>query len=142
MTKTETTETKNKKLLRKAYTAWHKTKGDYKVWMDLLADEIDFGSLADGKEGMEFTKHCRSKKQVLGYFEGLVADWSMEFYRIDEYVAQGTRIVAIGECAWKNRRNGNRICVPKVDVWTIKRGKATSFMEYYDTYSVLEASRG
>ena len=63
----------------------------------------------------------------------------MDFYHINEYVAQGDRVVAIGECAWVNRHNGNR--VRKVDIWKIVNGKATQFMEYYDTHSVLEASR-
>jgi len=137
-----TQEKTNTALLEKTYKAWHDTKGDSAVWMDLLADHISFGSLANGKPGMEFTKPRASKQEVIGYFEGLAADWLMEFYHINEYVAQGDRVVAIGECAWVNRHNGNRIRIPKVDIWKIEGGRATQFMEYYDTHTVLEASRG
>ena len=94
-----TQEQTNTALLEKAYTAWHDTKGGFAVWMDLLADHISFGSLADGKPGMGFTKPRASKQEVIGYFEGLAADWTMEFYHINEYVAQLDRVVAIGECA-------------------------------------------
>lgn len=136
-----TKEEDNTAILKHAYTAWHKTRGDSNVWMDILADHISFGSLADGKPGMEFTKPRASKQEVIGYFEGLANDWEMEFYHINEFVAQGDRVVAIGECSWTHRRNGNTISIPKVDIWKIENGKATQFMEYYDTHAVLQAAQ-
>jgi hypothetical protein len=99
------------------------------------------GSLAGGREGAEFTLPRISKAEVVGYFEGLAKDWSMVFYRVDEYVAQGPRVVALGECSWTNRNTGKTITIPKVDVWKFKNGKAVQFMEYYDTQKLLEASR-
>ncbi|MEX3011535.1 nuclear transport factor 2 family protein [Hoeflea sp. TYP-13] len=136
-----TEEESNVAILRHAYSAWHETKGDANVWYDILADHIDWGSAADGRPGMEFTKPRASKQEVIGYFEGLANDWSMEFYHINEYVAQGSRVVTIGECSWTHRRNGNTVTIPKVDIWLFEDGKATQFMEYYDTYTVLMASQ-
>ena len=132
-------EEANVATLRKAYAAWHDTKGDAEVWYGILADEISFGSLADGKPGMEFTKPCASKAEVVGYFEGLARDWSMEFYHINEYVAQGGRVVALGEISFTNRKTGKKMTIPKVDVWMFQDGKATQFMEHYDTYTALAA---
>ena len=65
----------------------------------------------------------------------------MVFYRVDEYVAQGPRVVALAECSWTNRNTGKTITIPKVDVWKFRNGKAIQFMEYYDTQKLLEASR-
>jgi hypothetical protein len=134
-------ETTNVAILRGAYEAWHGTKGDPSVWLDILADHVAWGSLADGRPGMEFTKPRASKEEVVGYFEELAKDWSMEFYHVNEYVAQGARVVAIGECSWTHKRNGNTVTIPKVDVWLIEDGKVTQFMEHYDTHTVIEASQ-
>ena len=136
-----TQEESNVAILKKAYAAWHKTKGDANVWFDILADNISWGSLADGKPGMDFTKPRASKEEVIGYFEGLISEWSMEFYHINEYVAQDGRVVAIGECSWTNKRTGKSATIPKVDVWLFENGKATQFMEHYDTYTAIMASQ-
>lgn len=127
--------------LRAAYAAWHDTKGDADVWYPLLAEEVSWGSLADGKPGMEFTHPRISKEEVVGYFSGLADDWKMEFYLINEYVAQNDRVVAIGECSWTHRRTGKTATIPKIDVWKFADGKVTEFMEYYDTYTALGAAK-
>ncbi|MCP5080691.1 MAG: nuclear transport factor 2 family protein [Alphaproteobacteria bacterium] len=136
-----TPEEKNVAILRDAYSKWAETKGDANVWMSLLADHVAWGSLADGRPGMEFTQPRASKEEVIGYFDGLAEDWSMEFYHINEYVAQGGRVVALGECSWTNRRTGNTATIPKVDVWMFEDGKVTQFMEHYDTHTVLNAAQ-
>ena len=137
-----TEENANVASLRERYAAWHETKGDAKVWYDLFADEIAWGSLADGKPGMEFTRPRASKAEVVGYFEELAKDWSMEFYYINEFVAQGGRVVALGECSWTHRQTGKTITIPKVDVWLFKDGKAVQFMEHYDTHTAIAACEG
>ena len=132
-------EEANVAILRDAYAAWHETKGDANVWLGILADNVAWGSLADGKPGMEFTRPRASKEEVVGYFEGLAKDWSMEFYHINEYVAQDGRIVALGEMSWTHRRTGKTVTMPKVDVWLFENGKATQFMEHFDTHMAISA---
>ena len=132
-------EEANVAILRDAYAAWHETKGDANVLLGILADNVAWGSLADGKPGMEFTRPRASKEEVVGYFEGLAKDWSMEFYHINEYVAQDGRVVALGEMSWTHRRTGKTVTMPKVDVWLFENGKATQFMEHFDTYMAISA---
>lgn len=132
-------EEANVALLKEGYAAWHDTSGDARVWYDIFADEIAWGSLADGRPGMEFTRPRASKEEVIDYFEGLAEDWSMEFYHINEYVAQGGRVVALGEMSWTHRRTGKTVTMPKVDVWMFRDGKATQFMEHYDTHQAISA---
>ncbi|MCR9138055.1 MAG: nuclear transport factor 2 family protein [Alphaproteobacteria bacterium] len=136
-----TEEERNVALLKDAYTAWYETRGDAAVWLDILADEIAWGSLADGRPGMEFTRPRATRDEVMGYFEGLARDWSMEFYHVNEFVAQGHRVVALGECSWTYRRTGKTVTLPKVDVWLVENGKATQFMEHFDTHAALRATQ-
>ena len=136
-----TQEETNVEILKKAYGEWVRTKGVANVWLDILADHVQWGSLADGEPGLEFTKPRATKHEVVGYFEGLADDWSMNSYHINEYVAQGDRVVAIGECSWTNKRTGKTATMPKVDIWLLEDGKVTQFMEHYDTHKALMASQ-
>ena len=129
----------NVAIVRGAYEAWHESKGDASIWIDLLADEVSWGSLADGRPGMEFTKPRASRNEVIGYFEGLAKDWSMNAYHVNEFVAQGQRVVALCECSWTHRGTGKTVTIPKVDVLLLEQGKITQFMEFYDTHAVLAA---
>src|SRR5688500_5672743 len=100
-------EDTNVAIVREAYDQWSRTKaGSVEHWMGLMADEVDWRSLADASPGMEFTRTAASRDAVRGYFEGLVKDWEMLSYDVDEYVAQGDRVVMLGRCAWKHRATG------------------------------------
>ena len=134
-----TEEEANVALLRKAYQAWHETKGNPSGWYAILADDVQWRSLANGRPGMEFTRPCTSKEEVKGYFDGLLRGWTMEFYRIDEYIAQGDRVVALGATAWINNATGKRSEIQKVDVWRIRNNLVVEHMEHYDTYAALTA---
>jgi len=134
-----TEEEANVARLKEAYAAWHESKRDSRVWIDLLADTVAWGSIADGRPGMNFTSPRATKAEVIEYFAGLAKDWSMEFYHINEYVAQAGRVVALGEISWTHRRTGKTATMPKVDVWLFEDGKVTQFMEHYDTQKAIEA---
>jgi uncharacterized protein len=130
----------NKQLLRKAYERWNATKGGSVAdWLALAADDISFGSLAEGAEAVPFTAPIRSKDTLRTYFDGLIGNWTMIHYTVNEYVAEGDRVVAIGSTSWKNKQTGKTFETRKVDVWKFKNGKAIEFYEYYDTAKVATA---
>ena len=90
-------EEQNVAILTEAYRTWHETKGaSVEDWMELMAEEVRFHSLAEGAPGMEWTGTCCSKDDVRGYFEGLVADWEMIHYTVEEFIAQDDRVVMLG----------------------------------------------
>ncbi|MCP4319552.1 MAG: nuclear transport factor 2 family protein, partial [Hyphomicrobiales bacterium] len=65
-------ESANKEILRIAYTKWHETRGgSVDHWLSIMADKIDFRSLADGEGGLNFTKSVESRADMEGYFAGL-----------------------------------------------------------------------
>lgn len=129
----------NVERLRQAYAGWHNTKGDPKVWFDLMADTMILGSIGAGAQGLEFSRTRMSRDDALGYFTDLARDWSMVHYRMEEYIAEGDRVVALGECCWKHRRTGKVVTTPKADVWRFEGGKAVGFYEYYDTLQAVSA---
>ncbi|GJE44403.1 nuclear transport factor 2 family protein [Methylobacterium soli] len=127
--------------LRAAYTTWAETKGgDVQCWMDVLAEEASLTSLADGSPAMRFTAARRSRREILGYLEGLAADWEMIAHDMTEFVAQGDQVVVIGNVAWRNRATGKVARTRKVDLWRFSNGRAVAFEELYDTARTIAAA--
>ncbi|MFB6420188.1 MULTISPECIES: nuclear transport factor 2 family protein [Bradyrhizobium] len=132
----------NVALLKDAYREWNDSKGlnvDY--WFDnVIGPEIKFDSVPRGAEPMPFAKHYDDRAELRSYFADLLADWSMQYFTMNEYVAQGDTVVARGECAWTNKRTGKVAKTPKVDFWKFKDGKAVEYHEFFDTASVVAAA--
>ena len=136
------TEHDNVEILRSLYEKWGDQTLEASNWLDLLADDVQWRSIGDGAPGMEFSSASRGKNEVARYFEGLADDWEMLHYNVDEFVAQGDRVVVIGRCGWKSRNTGKTLDTPKVDIFRMRDGKVTEFYEFFDTAKALEAARG
>jgi ketosteroid isomerase-like protein len=124
--------------LKEAYRQWNDTKGkSVDHWLTLMADDVRFRSLAEGAKSMEFTRRSACKDDVKRYFDGLTQDWEMKEYRIDEYIAQGDRVVALGSCSFKHKRTGKILDTPKADFHKFRDGKICEFFEFYDTAQAI-----
>ena len=133
---------KNVRLLREGYRLWNESKASSVAhWMSMIADDVKWSSLADGATGLEFSRACGSKKEVARYFEELGREWELLHYTVGEFIAQGDRVVAIGSCAWKNRRTGNVLETPKADIIRMKDSKIVEFFEFFDTAKAMAASQ-
>lgn len=135
-------EKQNLKSLKKAYRRWDETKGEsVEVWMDLMADEVEFGSLAGGAPGMEFTEQRKSKAEVAEYFAGLSVDWKMHHYTPERFLCDGNWVVMIGRCAFECRTTGKVVETAKADVVKFRDGRIVRFFEFFDTAAALAATR-
>ena len=124
--------------LKQAYRLWRETKtNSVDDWLDLMTEDVKFQSLAAGAQAMQFTRTSDSKQQVKDYFAGLCADWEMIDYRVDEYIAQGDRVVALCYCSFKNKRTGKILDTPKADFHKFRDGKICEFFEFYDTAQAI-----
>jgi uncharacterized protein len=120
--------------LKAACKAWQETKGgSVEQWLELFADQIDFRSLADGRDNLPFTVRRRTKDELRDYFFAVAADWEMIHYTPGYFVEEGDRIVMMGSMAWRNRRTKASFESVKADFWRFKDGKAVEFLEMYDT---------
>ena len=133
-------ESANKEILKTAYTKWHDTRGgSVDHWLSLMADEIDFRSLADGEGGLNFTKQVESRADMDRYFSGLSEGMEMVNYKVSQYVAEGETVVVVGSTSWRVKATGKVFDTPKVDVVRFEDGKIVAFFEYYDTAKILAA---
>ncbi|MEO1593951.1 MAG: nuclear transport factor 2 family protein [Pseudomonadota bacterium] len=134
-------EQENVAILQQAYEYWNENREQaFKNWMDLMSEDVRFRSLADGHPGMEFTRSCDSKNDVLRYFEELASEWEMVYFKMDEFIAQGDRVVAIGQCHWRHVRTGKDIETLKVDIFTMRDSKIVDVFELYDTKKAIDAT--
>lgn len=135
-------EPANVAALREAYSLWHESKGgSIDHWMDLLADNIDFGSLAQGGiAALPFSTLYDRRADLRRYFETLLRDWEMIYFNAQEFVAQGDTVVMRGATAWRHRRTGKTFTTPKVDFWRFRDGRAIEFFEYFDTAGAVQAA--
>ncbi len=108
--------------------------------MNIVDDAFTLRSMADGRTGAEFTAAVSGREALGRYFSGLTGGWEMEYYRVDEYIADGDTVVALGSTAWTNRATGKRAESLKADFWKFRDGKAMSFLEFYDSCALIEAA--
>jgi ketosteroid isomerase-like protein len=128
-------------LLKEAYKKWNDTKaGSVDHWLALMTDDVEFRSLAGGAERMEFTRTSTCKDEVKRYFAELTSQWEMKHYVIDEYIAQGERVVALGTCSFKNKKTGKILETPKADFHRFRDGKICEFFELYDTAQAISCA--
>ena len=125
-------------LLKAAYKRWHDTKaGSVDHWLGLMTDDIQFSSLAAGAARMEFTRTSTCKDEVKAYFSQLGSQWEMIHYTINEYIAQGDRVVALGTCSFRHKQTGKVLETPKADFHKFRAGKICEFFEFYDTAQAI-----
>jgi len=125
--------------LKEGYRLWHEGKASsYEFWMDLMHDNVNFASIAEGKRGFEFASTKSAKEEVRDYFEGVVQQWEMIHYTPHEYLAQGDRIVMLGETSWRNRKTGKVVDTKKCDVFRFEDKKIIEFMEFFDTAQAVD----
>lgn len=133
--------TDNVAILREAFELWNETKGgSADHFLTIMADDVDFRSLAEGQKGIEFTERRSNKLGFVEYLTGLAETFEMIHYTVDEYIAQNDRVVAVGSTSWRNRATGKIFDTPKADIVRFKDGKIVEFFEFYDTAMVLATS--
>ena len=100
-------EARNVEILKAAYKRWSDTKGgSVDDWMKICADNIAFGSLAQGAlPGAQYMTAYSSRDALKEYFGGLARDWQMLDWRTEHFIAQGDRVVVLGRCAWRYKKN-------------------------------------
>jgi ketosteroid isomerase-like protein len=134
-------EAQNVEILKTAYKNWSDSKGgSVDHWLKVCADNIAFGSLAQGAApAANYLTAYTSRDALKDYFAGLSRDWDMINWRTEQFIAQGDRVVVLCHCTWRYKKTGKVVSTPKADVWRLADGKAVEYFEYYDTAQVHAA---
>ena len=134
-------EASNVEILKEAYRQWHDSRGgSVDHFMSMVDENISFGSLPRGAAPMQFASQYDNREVLRGYFKGLLDQWSMNYYDVKQFIAQGDMVVMQGFCSWTNKATGKKVETPKVDIWRFRDGKATEFYELFDTAAAFAAA--
>lgn len=137
-----TPEERNVDLVKSLYDIWSGEKGArFDHIVEIVAEDVRWQSLPRGGAGLEFTRCCHSRDDVLRYFKELAADWELLSYDVHEFIAQGERVVALGRCAFRHRRTGKVAETDKADVVRVRDGRIVEFFEFFDTAAAEAAGR-
>ena len=99
-------EARNVGLLKEAYKLWHDSKGgSVDHWMSMVGDDIRFGSIARGAAPLAFTQPISNKEALRGYFDGLLGDFAMIHYTIEDYVAEGDIVFVRCTTSWRSQED-------------------------------------
>jgi hypothetical protein len=132
---------RNVELLKEAYRRWHESKGgSLDQLLGMIDDNVRFGSIARGAEPLAFTKPVSNKEALRGYFDGLLGNFSMIHYTIENYVAQDDIVFVRCTTSWRSKKTGKSFETPKADFWRFRDGKVVEFYEFFDTAQVMASA--
>lgn len=131
----------NRAMLAEAYRRWHETRGgNVDELMPAFAPDARLRSVARGAAPLAFTREGRGPDAIRAYFDGLLRDWRMEHFVVEEMIAERDRVVVLAHMAWINRTTGKRAETRKVDILRLRDGKVAEFEEFYDVAAFVAAA--
>ena len=127
-------------LLEKVYSRWNETKGgSAEDFLGLFDEQVEMRTVLSEEVPSKLAGHKKSRLEAGEYFAALARDWEMNYYDAYQFVADGDDVVMIGRCAWRHRETGAEVDTPKVDIWHFENGRATRFMEMFDSLAFARA---
>lgn len=130
-------EQDNIAVVRRGYEAFQ--KGDIESLLALLADDIEWET--PEVEGIPYGGLQRGKKGVAEFFRQLGESEEILSFEPKEFIAQGEKVVVIGEYRARVRATGQTGESPWIHVMTVRDGKLARFFELYDTAAAQRAHR-
>ena len=127
--------------LAAAYDAWHASRGRTpEAFFALYDEDIELHSVLEASQiDEEMRGPFIGKGAALAYFTAIAEAWEMVEARTDGFVARGDTIVWVGHATWRNLKTLRLVDGPKVDVWTVRDGRAVNFLEMFDSFGTARA---
>jgi len=112
-------------------------RGDLNAILDIVSDDTEW--IVYGPEELEITGEFRGPSGVKQFLEALIATQDEIKVEITDRIAQGNKVVAIGEYSTRIKATGKRASIPIAHVWTIEEGKITRLLDFFDTAAAKAA---
>ena len=130
----------NAERLEKLYARWNETKGGCAdEILELFDDQVEMRSVLTAEMPSELAGHKTTRAQAGEYFAALARDWEMLYFDAYQFIADDDDVVMVGRCAWRHRQTGAEVDTPKIDIWHFENGRATRFLEMFDSLAFARA---
>jgi ketosteroid isomerase-like protein len=130
-------EQDNVLLVRQAYENF-KT-GNLKAVLDIFSESVEW--IQPQVERIPFSGKRTGRDQVAQFFAMMTDAQQPVRFEPQEFIAQGDRVVALGQYRWRVKATGREWESDWAHVYTIRDGKVTRFQEYTDTALAAVAHR-
>jgi uncharacterized protein len=125
-------EQQNVALIQKVFEAFG--RGDIQVILDSCADDCEF--YYPGPATIPYTGTKKGREEIRAYFDAIMGTQSDQNLRLDQFVAQGNTVVAIGWYTAVVNATGQRIESPVVFTFEVHDGSIRRHMLLSDTAAV------
>ena len=128
-------ERENTAVVQQAYSNF-KT-GNIQALLDQLSDNVTW-QLPE-IEGVPLAGKRTGRDGVGDFFATLARDQEVLEFEPREAVAQGDKVVSLGDYKWRVKETGREFETDFVHVFTIRDGKIVAFREHFDSAVVAAA---
>ena len=112
-------------------------RGDVPAVLSLLDAQVEW---TEAERFPYYGGTWRSPQAVLdNVLKPLAADWAGFSAKAHEFIAEGDRVVALGNYSGTFKKTGRSFSAAFAHVWTVRGGRLASFNMHTDTAKVLEA---
>lgn len=111
--------------------------GNIAALLDSLAEDIDW--VLPEIENVPFARAYKGQAGAADFFKQLGENQEPLAFNQREFIAQGDKVVVLGDYVWKVKKNGREFKGDFAHVFTFKDGKTIEFKEYVDT-AVISAA--
>jgi ketosteroid isomerase-like protein len=125
----------NKKLVMAGYRLFQ--SGDIRTLLDSYHDDAE--SIGPESEFVPFAGSFHGKAEIAQFFAKLHAAVQAIRFEPKEFIADGDKVIVIGESSWLVRQTGRSYDSSWVHVFTVREGKIARFEAYYDTAATEKA---
>jgi uncharacterized protein len=119
----------NKQLVMRGYQFFQ--DGNIEGLLQLFSDDIEW--IGYQSEFVPFSRDYHGRQDVAQFFAELGQAQEAERFEPQEVIAEGDKVVVMGEAEWMVRATGNHYGYPWVHVFTVRDGEIVRFQQYYDT---------
>ncbi len=127
----------NVKIVQQAYEDFK--NGNIPALLESMADNVEW-ELPE-LEGVPIAGKRQGRDRVADFFATLSETQEVLNFEPTEFVAQGEKVVVLGDYTWRVKATGGQITSDWAHVFTVRNGRIERFQEYTDTAAIAAAYR-
>jgi len=127
----------NTEIVQKAYECFG--TGDIPGLLELYSDDISWTTPV--VDNVVYSGARQGKEALAEFFQLLGETEEFSRFAPTEFIAEGDRVVVLGDFTCTVKATGKTYSTDWVHISTVKDGKITTFLEFFDTAKANEANR-
>lgn len=125
----------NKRLVMEAYELFK--KGDIPALLERYRDDAEW--IGPDSDIVPFSGNYHGKAGIAQFFRKLGETSQATRFEVKDCIAEGDKVVVIGEASWLVKATGRSYDIPWTHVITLRDGKLASFETIYDNTTAERA---